>query len=97
MNVTGGRETADGPDLVRDPADLGEMVAVVAVERLVLDALHHSERTPRDMVVDRGELSGLPDESLDGERRLGVQHMADEVGVVASALLVGEQVDAGHA
>ena len=62
VDVAGGREAADVADVVGGPADLAEVVAVVAVERLELDALQDAEGAPRDVVVDLGELTRPPDD-----------------------------------
>jgi hypothetical protein len=93
VDVPGRGEAAGVADLVRDPADLGQVVAVVAVERFVLDSLQHRERAPRDVVVDRGDLAGEPHHADDREGRLGVQYVPDEAARVAAALVGGQQVD----
>ena len=54
-------------------ADLDQIVAVEAVHRLGLGALHDHERAPHQVVVDLGELAGPPHHGLERERLLGVQ------------------------
>lgn len=92
VDVTGRGERRDGTGWIDRVRNSAEVVAVVAVDRLLLGAAQHGDHAPGEVVVDRGLLARSTHERDHREQVLGMQDLAHEALGIAAALGGGEQV-----
>src|ERR1022692_2130165 len=100
VDVAGRRKATDLARAAGVAADLLQagLVLPEGVKLLILGALQYAEHAPRDVIMDRGLLSGTPDERADreGAVRLGMQHVADVAVRAACSFRPGEDLRAGQ-